>query len=87
MSDEKSEATHYEELKHPNMEHETDSRKSENERDSGIAQRHYSRKKKHGCAYYFAKLDYEILRPILIYNYEKERMHLQDEAMELLMQD
>lgn len=23
----------------------------------------------------------------MIYNYEKEKMHLQDEAMELLMQD
>jgi len=37
--------------------------------------RDYNRRKKRDCKYYFAKLDYEILRPLLIYKYEREEMH------------
>ena len=45
------------------------------------------RQKKSGCRYWFAKLDYEIFRPLLIYKYDKEEMHLQDEALEALQND
>ena len=33
-------------------------------------------KKKSGCRYWFAKLDYEIFRPLLIYKYDMEEMHI-----------
>lgn len=49
--------------------------------------RNYDKKKKKGCRYYFSKLDYEILRPFLIYKYEKETMHLQDDIYELMQNE
>lgn len=34
-----------------------------------------------------SKLDYEILKPILIYKYEKETMHKQDDIYEMMQVD
>ena len=47
----------------------------------------YQTYKKKDCAYYFAKLDYEILRPLLIYRYDREEMHRQDEFIDLMLSD
>ncbi len=43
--------------------------------------------RKKGCGFYFKKLDYEILRPLLIYRYEREEMHRQDDFIEMMMSD
>jgi len=43
--------------------------------------------KSKGCAYYFVKLDEEILRPLLIYKYDEEEMWYQDEQVELMQSD
>jgi hypothetical protein len=39
------------------------------------------------CSFYFLKLDYEILKPLLIYKYDAEKMHREDEYIELIMSD
>jgi len=39
------------------------------------------------CSYYFKKLDYEILRPLLIHNYAREAMHRQDDFVEMVIND
>ena len=39
------------------------------------------------CSYYFKKLDYEILRPLLIHNYTREVMHRQDDFVEMVIND
>lgn len=49
--------------------------------------REYDKRKARDCKYYFSKLDYEILRPILIYKYEKEKMHREDELQEMIQND
>lgn len=49
--------------------------------------RNYNRRRKRDCKYFFAKLDYEILRPLLIYNYQREEMHRQDDLLELIRKD
>lgn len=49
--------------------------------------RNYNRTKKRGCKYFLGKLDYEILRPLLIYKYEREEMHRQDEYIDIIMRD
>lgn len=43
--------------------------------------------KKRGCGFYFKKLDYEILRPLLIFKYEREEMHRQDDFIDMIMGD
>lgn len=45
------------------------------------------RKNKKDCKYFLAKLDYEILRPLLIYKYNKEEMHRQDEFVDMMQND
>ena len=45
------------------------------------------KERKKGCGFYFKKLDYEILRPLLIYRYEREEMHRQDDFIEMMMSD
>jgi len=69
-------AEHFDQLKHPNMELSAagqvnifHARMAENQK---------------GCSYYFVKLDEEILRPLLIYNYDEEAMWEQDEQVELM---
>ena len=47
----------------------------------------YKDKEKKDCAFYFLKLDYEILKPLLIYKYDAEEMHRQDDYIELIMSD
>ena len=49
--------------------------------------REYEKRKSKDCKYYFSKLDYEILRPLLIYKYEREEMHRQDDFLEMMMSD
>ena len=43
--------------------------------------------RKRGCGFYFKKLDYEILRPLLIFRYEREEMHRQDDFIDMIMGD
>lgn len=68
---------------------EVESRQSSvpNKKNIGKSMRLYNKRKKKDCKYFFAKLDYEILRPLLIYNYERDEMHRQDDYIELLIQD
>jgi hypothetical protein len=76
--------SHYEELVHPNMEHSEFASDADNDK---ISMRMYEQRDKRDCKYYFSKLDYEILRPILIYKYEREEMHRQDEIHEMMEKD
>ena len=76
--------SHYEELIHPNMETDV---KSSNMDGFETSMREYEKRKKKDCKYYFSKLDYEILRPMLIYKYEREEMHRQDDLLEMMMSD
>ena len=68
--------SHYEELVHPNMEHSA----SQNGQPMFYipvesSMRNYEGRQKKDCKYYFSKLDYEILRPLFIYKYERDEMH------------
>jgi hypothetical protein len=79
----KARSTLYEEIKHPNMELSDAAPSDIGENDpEGVRK---ARKK--GCGFYFKKLDYEILRPLLIYRYEREEMHRQDDFIEMMMSD
>lgn len=42
---------------------------------------------KRGCLFYMKKFDYEIMRPLLIYKYDREEMHKQDEVVEMMLND
>jgi len=42
---------------------------------------------KKSCSFYIKKLDYEIIRPLLIYNYDRELMHKQDDYVEMMLND
>ena len=53
----------------------------------GKSLRDYKKREKKDCGYFFSKLDYEILRPLLIYKYEREEMHRQDEFIDMIMSD
>lgn len=67
IEDSKDDISHYEALVHPNEEVDG---KSDNGTIKGFKGTH-----KKSCAFYFKKLDYEIIRPLLIYNYDREVMH------------
>ena len=71
--EEQRESSHYEEVVHPNDERDVDS-DSENSENAN----------KRGCAFYFKKLDKEILRPLCIYKYNYEKMHRQDDYIDLI---
>jgi hypothetical protein len=73
--------SHHEEIQHPNMEL-SDASPSE-----AGAYAYDSGRRKRGCGFYFKKLDYEILRPLLIFRYEREEMHRQDDFIEMMMSD
>lgn len=60
---------------HPNDEGETDDFEEER-------MKHDAKKKKKGCKGWFARLDYEKLRPFLIYKYEWAKMHKEAEIIE-----
>lgn len=47
----------------------------------------YNKFQKKKCGFYFAKLDYEILRPLLIYKYDREEMHRQDQFIDIMLSD
>lgn len=64
--------SHYGELLHPN------NMQSDHETEDGDEK---------GCGFYFAKLDAEIIRPLLIYKYQREEMHRQDDLHELVRQN
>jgi len=55
--------------------------------DAGVDPEGRPTVRKRGCGFYFKKLDYEILRPLLIYRYEREEMHRQDDFIEMMMSD
>jgi len=84
-------ASHYGSLKHPNMESDRESYVNNDLSNKLLANKgapqQETRKKKKGCAFYFKKLDYEILRPILIYKYDRDVMHREDDFVEYLMND
>ena len=85
INDEKS-RSHYGDLKHPNMMSEAHSQ-SVPRVHIGKSMRMYKGRKKKDCKYFMAKLDYEILRPLLIYNYQRDEMHRQAEVLDMIMQD
>ena len=66
-ADTKDDISHYEALVHPNQE-------SDNKSEVGTIKGFKGTHKK-SCSFYFKKLDYEIIRPLLIYNYDREEMH------------
>ena len=47
----------------------------------------YKDQEKKDCSYYFLKLDFEILKPLLIYKYDAEQMNRQDDYIEIIMSD
>lgn len=47
----------------------------------------YKEMESKNCSYYFLKLDYEILKPLLIYKFDAEEMHRQDDFVEIIMSD
>jgi hypothetical protein len=47
----------------------------------------YKEQEKKDCSYYFLKLDFEILKPLLIYKFDIEEMHRQDDYVEIIMSD
>ena len=47
----------------------------------------YKDSPKKDCAYFFLKLDFEILKPLLIYKYDPEEMQRQDEFIEIINSD
>lgn len=42
---------------------------------------------KKDCSYYFLKLDYEIIKPLLVYKYDYKKMEREDEYVDLIMTD
>jgi len=49
--------------------------KDKNGRRKTYALSEYQTYKKKDCGYYFAKLDYEIMKPLLIYKYDRDEMN------------
>ena len=47
----------------------------------------YKERPKKDCAYYFLKLDFEIIKPLLIYKFDKDKMHLADDYAELMLSE
>ena len=79
--------SHYEELVHPNMVQEDKTLNSDFISIYGSKARYDQRAKRRNCRYFFSKLDYEILKPMLIYKYDREEMHRQDDFLEMIDQD
>ena len=81
--------SHYDEIRHPNMMSDvsTDSHRTKSQANVPISLRQYNKQKKKDCKYFFGKLDYEILRPLLIYKYDKEKFHQQDQFMDIVNND
>lgn len=79
--------SHYGEIKHPNMMSEAGSQHFHKTTATGKSMAMYKNRRKKDCKYFLAKLDYEIIRPMLIYNYEREEMHRQAEVLDMIMND
>ena len=45
----------------------------------------FKKMQKKNCIYFLKKLDYEILRPLFIYNYEREQMKKDDELVQQML--
>lgn len=74
-------------MKHPNMEMSDASQVGLKKRSSQTSMLDYKDTDKKDCSYYFLKLDYEILKPLLIYKYDAEQMNREDEYIEIIMSD
>lgn len=57
---------------HPNMDGEGESDEDTGAKTGRITG--FKKNQKKNCLYYFKKLDYEILRPLFIYDYERNKM-------------
>lgn len=85
--------SHYGQILHPNDEQsEFDSHfqtlqvrnKGANDRKS---MQMYKERVKKDCSYYFMKLDFEILKPLLIYKFDREKMNKEDQFADIMMSD
>ena len=47
----------------------------------------FDKRQQKNCGYYFKKLDYEILRPLFIYDYERSKMKKEDEMVQQILAD
>ena len=74
-------------MKHPNMEMSDASQAGLKKRSSQTSMLDYKDTEKKDCSYYFLKLDFEILKPLLIYKYDAEQMNREDEYIEIIMSD
>jgi hypothetical protein len=66
--------SHHEQLLHPN-DMMSDTSGSVRYKTVGGGLGDYKQSNKKDCKYFFSKLDYEILKPLLIYKYNREEMH------------
>lgn len=83
--------SHYNQIKHPNMEL-SDGASQIYRRQKlidNMSMTSYLERPVRDCAYYFLKLDFEIIKPLLIYKFEEKQEELQreDEYVELLMSE
>lgn len=80
--------SHYGSIKHPNMMM-SDGTVSQvgRVRRSATSMQEYKEWQKKDCSYFFLKLDFEILKPILIYNYNREKMDREDRFVEAMISD
>lgn len=63
-------------MKHPNMMmSDGDNSHIGRLRQSATSMQEYKGRQKKDCTYFFLKMDYEILKPILIYKYNIEEMN------------
>jgi hypothetical protein len=60
---------------------------SDGERSGGGTIKGFTKMQKKDCRYYLKKLDYEILRPLFIYDYERSKMQKDDELVEQMLAD
>jgi hypothetical protein len=76
-------------MKHPNMELSDAASHAYilRQRNSAKSMMSYKDQEKKDCSYYFLKLDFEILKPLLIYKFDAEEMHRQDDYIEIIMSD
>ena len=55
--------------------------------ETDVDDSHHEGHEKQNCGYFFKKLDTEILKPLLIYKYNRQQMHMEDDFLEYLMND
>lgn len=76
-------------MKHPNMmmSDGSVSHIGKRLRQSATSMQEYRGRPKKDCTYFFLKMDYEILKPILIYKFDIKEMDRQDNFVEAMMSD